>query len=161
MSSPSKTFLCRLMNTDMKPRHILRHMADPQSKAHVLKYCINCFNQKSIPNQPIIQPTNQSTHLYVICLCCHFCPVRAYRFFRTLNLDAPPSWSGTPHRGFFIQLGRTENTISQNRVYAWPWLNKLCNAVLSLLPIDILVITKSHTHKHARGHTHTSAKKQT
>lgn len=40
----------------------------------------------------------------MICLCCHFCPVRAYRRFLTLNLDTPPIWSGTPHRGFFIHL---------------------------------------------------------
>lgn len=40
----------------------------------------------------------------MICLCCHFCPVRAYRRFLTLNLDAPPTWSGTPHLGFFIHL---------------------------------------------------------
>lgn len=46
----------------------------------------------------------KSTHLYVICLCCHFCPVRAYRRFLTLNLDEPPIWSGTPHLGFFIHL---------------------------------------------------------
>lgn len=46
----------------------------------------------------------KNTHLYVICLCCHFCPVRAYRRFLTLNLAAPPIWSGTPHLGFFIHL---------------------------------------------------------
>ena len=56
----------------------------------------------------------KNTHLYVICLCCHFCPVRAYRRFLTLNLAAPPIWSGTPHLGLFIHLWRRiEGTTNQ------------------------------------------------
>lgn len=37
-----------------------------------------------------------------MCLCLHFWPVSAYRFF--LRLRRRWGWSGTPHRGFFIHL---------------------------------------------------------
>lgn len=43
---------------------------------------------QKLPTRPYVE---QKTHLYVICLCCHLCPVRAYRRFLTLNLAAPPT----------------------------------------------------------------------
>lgn len=41
-----------------------------------------------------------SSHLYVMCARCHFCPVSAYLLFR----DLEALLSETPQRGFCIQL---------------------------------------------------------
>lgn len=76
-------------------------------------FCDYLYMLKSREAGLLWHKEHKCTHLYVICLCCHFCPVRAYRRFLTLNLDAPPIWSGTPHLGFFIHLKRCDEDTHQ------------------------------------------------
>lgn len=64
----------------------------------------NTERESEVKNETKSKGELKSSYLYVICLCCHFWPVRAYRRFLTLTLDVPPIWSGTPHLGCLIHL---------------------------------------------------------
>lgn len=87
------------------------------------------------------------THLYVICLCCHFCPVRAYRRFLTLNFETPAIWSGTPHLGFFIHLQETVERCCYNWQHS-QWLYGRCFTELYPPQIKCLASTNNKSNMH-------------
>lgn len=109
----------RVNLVDAMSSHLLKTPLDVESQCACVCLCLCAWRGFSIHdvvvtgigeiilkrcNTTATLSSRKSTHLYVICLCCHFCPVRAYRRFLTLNLATPPIWSGTPHLGFFIHL---------------------------------------------------------
>lgn len=88
-----------------------------------------------------------------MCLCSHLCPVRAYRRFLTLNLEAPPIRSGTPHLGFFIHLWEEEDT---SRVTLVNTVNYLCDFFLILTCLFYFYLQLLSAWTHTNTHCHTS-----